>query len=298
MFSTLPKILITGGKGQVGYCLRAQLQGRAELYTPDSAALDIADCGSVRQAVEAFRPEYIINAAAYTAVDKAENDAGRAFAVNRDGARHLARAAEAVGAAMLHISTDYVFDGEGGAPYAETAPAAPQNVYGASKLAGEQAVLSACSRAVVMRTSWVFGAHGHNFAKTMLKLGRERDSLGIVADQYGAPTAAADIAAALIRIMHRLHQGWHDDYAGVYHYCGSPYASWFEFAQAIFAQAAAQGVLANIPALRPIATADYPTPARRPADSRLDCGKIRAVFGIEAGDWRSALGGLRAYIVN
>ena len=205
--SHLPRILITGGSGQVGHCLKAQLQGCAELSVPDSSALNIADRRSVRQAVETFRPDYIINAAAYTAVDKAEGDTGRAFAVNRDGARHLAEAAEAAGAAMLHISTDYVFDGAGGAPYDEAAPTAPQNVYGASKLAGEQAVLAACRRGVVMRTSWVFGAHGQNFVKTMLRLGRERDSLGIVADQYGAPTAAADIAAALIAIACRHTPG-------------------------------------------------------------------------------------------
>ena len=294
--SHLPRILITGGSGQVGHCLKAQLEGCAELSVPDSSALNIADRRSVRQAVETFRPDYIINAAAYTAVDKAENDAERAFAVNRDGARHLAEAAEAAGAVMLHISTDYVFDGAGGAPYDEAAPTAPQNIYGASKLAGEQAVLAACRRAVVMRTSWVFGAYGQNFVKTMLRLGRERDSLGIVADQYGAPTAAADITAALITIVRRHTPEQLAERAGIYHYCGSPYASWFEFAETIFAEAAAQGVLAKIPAVKPIATADYPTPAKRPADSRLDCGKSRAVFGIGPCDWHSALSDLRPYL--
>ena len=294
--SHLPRILITGGSGQVGHCLKAQLEGCAELSVPDSSALNIADRRSVRQAVETFRPDYIINAAAYTAVDKAESDAERAFAVNRDGACHLAEAAEAAGVAMLHISTDYVFDGAGGAPYDEAAQTAPQNIYGASKLAGEQAVLAACRRAVVMRTSWVFGAHGQNFVKTMLRLGRERDSLGIVADQYGAPTAAADIAAALITIVCRHTPEQLAERAGIYHYCGSPYASWFEFAETIFAEAAAQGVLAKIPAVKPIATADYPTPAKRPADSRLDCGKIRVVFGIGPCDWHSALSDLRPYL--
>ena len=294
--SHLPRILITGGSGQVGCCLKAQLQGCVEFSEPDSAVLNIADRRSVRQAVETFRPDYIINAAAYTAVDKAESDAERAFAVNRDGARHLAEAAEAVGAAMLHISTDYVFDGAGGAPYDEAVQTAPQNIYGASKLTGEQAVLTACRRAVVMRTSWVFGAHGQNFVKTMLRLGRERDSLGIVADQYGAPTAAADIAAALITIVRRHTPEQLAERAGIYHYCGSPYASWFEFAEIIFAEAAAQGVLVKIPTVKPIATADYPTPAKRPADSRLDCGKIRTVFGIGPCDWHSALSDLRPYL--
>ena len=215
--SHLPRILITGGSGQVGHCLKAQLEGCAELSVPDSSALNIADRRSVRQAVETFRPDYIINAAAYTAVDKAENDAERAFAVNRDGAHHLAEAAEAAGAAMLHISTDYVFDGAGGAPYDEAAPTVPPNIYGASKLAGEQAVLAACRRVVVMRTSWVFGAHGQNFVKTMLRLGHERDSLGIVADQYGAPTAAADITAALITIIRRHTPDQLAERAGIYH---------------------------------------------------------------------------------
>ena len=294
--SHLPRILITGGSGQVGHCLKAQLEGCAELSVPDSSALNITDRRSVRQAVETFRPDYIINAAAYTAVDKAESDAERAFAVNRDGARHLAEAAEAAGAAMLHISTDYVFDGAGGAPYDEAVPTVPQNIYGASKLVGEQAVLAACRRAVVMRTSWVFGAHGQNFVKTMLRLGRERDSLGIVANQYGAPTAAADIAAVLITIVRRHTPEQLAERAGIYHYCGSPYASWFEFAETIFAEAAAQGVLAKIPAVKPIATVDYPTPAKRPADSRLDCGKIRTVFGIGPCDWHSALSDLRPYL--
>ena len=294
--SHLPRILITGGSGQVGHCLKAQLEGCAELSVPDSSALNITDRRSVWQAVETFRPDYIINAAAYTAVDKAESDAERAFAVNRDGARHLAEAAEAAGAAMLHISTDYVFDGAGGAPYDEAAPTVPQNIYGASKLVGEQAVLAACRRAVVMRTSWVFGAHGQNFVKTMLRLGRERDSLGIVANQYGAPTAAADIAAVLITIVRRHTPEQLAERAGIYHYCGSPYASWFEFAETIFAEAAAQGVLAKIPAVKPIATVDYPTPAKRPADSRLDCGKIRTVFGIGPCDWHSALSDLRPYL--
>ena len=294
--SHLPRILITGGSGQVGHCLKAQLEGCAELSVPDSSALNITDRRSVRQAVETFRPDYIINAAAYTAVDKAESDAERAFAVNRDGAHHLAEATEAAGAAMLHISTDYVFDGAGGAPYDEAAPTVPQNIYGASKLVGEQAVLAACRRAVVMRTSWVFGAHGQNFVKTMLRLGRERDSLGIVANQYGAPTAAADIAAVLITIVRRHTPEQLAERAGIYHYCGSPYASWFEFAETIFAEAAAQGVLAKIPAVKPIATVDYPTPAKRPADSRLDCGKIRTVFGIGPCDWHSALSDLRPYL--
>ena len=290
------KYLITGADGQIGSRLTALLHGKADVFAADRHTLDITRRDDVLQAALAFRPDVIINAAAYTAVDKAEGDTGRAFAVNRDGARHLAEAAEAAGAAMLHISTDYVFDGAGGAPYDEAAPTAPQNIYGASKLAGEQAVLAACRRAVVMRTSWVFGAHGQNFVKTMLRLGRERDSLGIVADQYGAPTAAADIAAALITIVRRHTPEQLAERAGIYHYCGSPYASWFEFAETIFAEAAAQGVLAKIPAVKPIATVDYPTPAKRPADSRLDCGKIRTVFGIGPCDWHSALSDLRPYL--
>ena len=286
-------ILITGANGQVGRELVARLQDRATILAAGRDTLDITDPAAVERTVAAFRPDVIINAAAYTAVDKAESDPAAAYAVNRDAVRHLAQAAAAHNAVLLHISTDYVFDGTAEAPYRETDPVNPQSVYGKSKLAGEQAA-AACPRHIILRTAWVFGAHGGNFVKTMLRLGRERDSLGIVADQYGAPTPAAAIADALVAIADAVRQ---PDFAnwGVYHYSGSPYTSWHGFAERIFQAAAAQGILPAVPELKAIATADYPTPARRPANSRLDCGKIRRVFGIEAANWQAALADLQPY---
>lgn len=289
------KYLITGANGQIGHQLAAQLRGKAEVLATVRQTLDISNQKQVFETVNNFRPDVIINAAAYTAVDKAESETDLAFAVNESGAKYLAQAANEVGAAILHISTDYVFDGKGETPYRETDSAAPQNVYGKSKLAGEIAVQAACERHIILRTAWVFNEKGGNFVKTMLRLGASRDSLGVVADQFGAPTYAGDIAAALIKIAEKIILGQSDKF-GVYHFSGSPYVSWYDFASEIFVQALAQNVLAQIPILNAIATADYPTPASRPANSRLDCGKIQAAFGIEASDWRKALLNLKDYV--
>ena len=289
------KVLVTGSNGQVGYCLVQQLrQQNAEFLALDRDQLDITQRQAVWQTVSDYRPDVIINAAAHTAVDKAESEAEQAFAINRDGAAYLAEAAQQIGAAMLHISTDYVFDGQATQPYTETDTTAPQGVYGQSKLAGEQAVLAACSRSIILRTAWVFGEHGHNFVKTMLRLGRERDSLGIVSDQHGAPTYAGDIAAALLHIAHHITQGKPTEY-GIYHFSGKPYVSWYQFAEAIFQQAQQQGILANTPQLLAIATPDYPTPAKRPANSCLQLDKIQQAFGISPSDWQQALTQLAPY---
>ena len=289
------KVLVTGSNGQVGYCLVQQLrQQNADFLALDRDQLDITQRQAIWQTVSDYRPDVIINAAAYTAVDKAESEAEQAFAINRDGAAYLAEAAQQIGAAMLHISTDYVFDGQATQPYTETDATAPQGVYGQSKLAGEQAVLAACSRSIILRTAWVFGEHGHNFVKTMLRLGRERDSLGIVSDQHGAPTYAGDIAAALLHIAHHITQGKPTEY-GIYHFSGKPYVSWYQFAEAIFQQAQQQGILANTPQLLAIATPDYPTPAKRPANSCLQLDKIQQAFGISPSDWQQALTQLAPY---
>ena len=289
------KVLVTGSNGQVGYCLVQQLrQQNADFLAIDRDQLDITHRPAVWQTVLDYRPDVIINAAAHTAVDKAESEAEQAFAINRDGAAYLAEAAQQIGAAMLHISTDYVFDGQATQPYTETDATAPQGVYGQSKLAGEQAVLAACSRSIILRTAWVFGEHGHNFVKTMLRLGRERDSLGIVSDQHGAPTYAGDIAAALLHIAHHITQGKPTEY-GIYHFSGKPYVSWYQFAEAIFQQAQQQGILANTPQLIAIATPDYPTPAKRPANSCLQLDKIQQAFGIPPSNWQQALTQLAPY---
>ncbi|ULJ69938.1 dTDP-4-dehydrorhamnose reductase [Wielerella bovis] len=289
------KYLITGANGQVGSQLVAQLQSKAEILATDRDTLDITDKQAVLQAAQTFRPHFIINAAAHTAVDKAESERDLAHAINCTGAENLALAAQNVGATILHISTDYVFDGKGETPYRETDPVAPQSVYGETKLAGEIAVQAACERHIILRTAWVFNEQGGNFVKTMLRLGASRDSLGVVADQFGSPTYAGDIAATLISICEQIHVGKTNAY-GVYHFSGSPYVSWHDFASEIFAQAHAQNVLAQIPVLNAIATADYSTPASRPANSRLDCGKIQAAFGIETSDWRKALLDLKDYV--
>lgn len=289
------KVLVTGSNGQVGYCLVQQLrQQNADFLALDRDQLDITQRQAVWQTVSDYRPDIIINAAAHTAVDKAESEAEQAFAINRDGAAYLAEAAQQIGAAMLHISTDYVFDGQATQPYTETDATAPQGVYGQSKLAGEQAVLAACSHSIILRTAWVFGEHGHNFVKTMLRLGRERDSLGIVSDQHGAPTYAGDIAATLLHIAHHITQGKPTEY-GIYHFSGKPYVSWYQFAEAIFQQAQQQGILTNTPQLIAIATSDYPTPAKRPANSCLQLDKIQQAFGIPPSDWQQALTQLAPY---
>ncbi|MDO5090203.1 MAG: dTDP-4-dehydrorhamnose reductase [Cardiobacteriaceae bacterium] len=288
------KILITGSEGQVGCALCARLQGKAEVQAHDRQTLDITDRGAVLAAVRTFAPDVIINAAAYTAVDKAESEADTAHAVNADGVRYLAQAAAETDALLLHISTDYVFSGDKADEYLETDAPNPQTVYGKSKLAGEEAALAAHPRTIILRTAWVFGEHGHNFVKTMLRLARERERLGVVADQFGAPTYAGDIADALIAIGEQAFDGKAAAY-GIYHYSGTPHTNWCDFARAIFAEALAQGILAKAPQVDAITTADYPTPAQRPANSRLNLDKIRRVFAIAPSDWQQALKSLHLY---
>lgn len=288
------KVLLTGSEGQVGRSLTAKWQGKAQLLALSRAQLDITDRDAVLAQVAAFQPQIIVNAAAYTAVDKAENDVQLAEAVNHHAVRYLAQAAAACDAALLHISTDYVFSGTQTNPYVETDAVDPQGVYGKSKAAGEQAALQTHPRTIVLRTAWVFGEYGQNFVKTMLRLGRERDTLSVVDDQFGAPTYAGDIADALITISGHIADNAPLEY-GIYHYSGAPYVSWCGFARAIFAAAVAQGVLPKAPQVNAIATADYPTPATRPANSRLNLDKIRRVFGIAPSDWQKALQALHKY---
>lgn len=285
------RVLITGAHGQVGHELLRCAPAGFEVVGLGSAELDIANAEQVAEVIARVQPRLIINAAAYTAVDKAESDAARAFAVNRGGVSLLACAAERLAIPLLHISTDYVFAGDAAEPYRESDPTGPTGVYGVSKLAGEQALAEHCSRYLILRTSWVFGAHGHNFVKTMLRLARERDELSVVADQHGGPTSARSIAATLWQLAQLyVRQGeltW-----GVYHFSGLPSCSWHGFAEEIFRQAHEQGLIARVPTVRRIRTEDYPTPARRPQWSVLDCSRLNSMFGIAIPDWRLELADL------
>lgn len=288
------KVLVTGSHGQVGSLLVQQLEGKAEFFAVDRDHLDITNEQAVLDSVESFQPDVIINAAAHTAVDRAEDEVELSYKINRDGPMYLAKAAENSGAAILHISTDYVFSGDKEGCYSEEDVTDPHGIYGKSKLAGEIAVAEACPRHIILRTAWVFGETGNNFVKTMIRLGRDRDQLGIVGDQFGGPTYAGDIAAALIAIAEKYKAG-NDISWGTYHFSGLPSVSWFEFASYIFDQANKQGVLAKVPELKSITTADYPTPAKRPANSRLSMSKIEGSFGIPACDWKAALQNIHPY---
>ncbi len=290
----MAKFLITGAKGQVGHCLTEQLTGKAEILAVDRDELDITDKDAVFNVVKTFKPDVIINAAAHTAVDRAESEIELSEAINVRGPQYLAEAANEIGAVILHISTDYVFEGAGSGEYKEDDKTNPQGVYGRTKLEGEIAVQQANPRSIILRTAWVFGEHGHNFVKTMLRLAKDRDSLGIVGDQFGGPTYAGDIAKTLIEIANQILAG-KDDAFGVYHFTGKPYVSWYEFAKAIFAEVELQNILEKSPLVNSIATSDYPTPAKRPANSRLDLTKIKQTFGIEPSDWQKALKNIKAY---
>ena len=284
------RLLVAGREGQLAQALPPVFRAAGwEVLALGRPALDLAGPGAtIAAAVAGFRPHLVVNAAAYTAVDRAEDEPAAAMAVNRDGAGALAAAAAACDAAILHVSTDYVFDGSKGAPYSEADPVAPLGAYGRSKLEGERGVLAANPRAAVLRTAWVCSATGQNFVRTMLRLARERDELGVVADQRGAPIFADDLAAAILRMAGNLvaaDRGEAD--FGVFHLAGAPDTTWHGFAEAIFAGVARRGH--RVPRLRAIATADYPTKARRPADSRLDCARILAVHGVRRPDWRRGL---------
>lgn len=289
------RVLVTGCNGQVGYCLTEILSTNenVSLLAVDREELDITNREAVNEAVKAFKPTIIINAAAHTAVDKAEDEVELSFAINRDGPKYLAEAAKEVDAAILHISTDYVFEGNKVGEYVETDETNPQGGYGASKLAGEIAVAEACDKHVILRTAWVFGEHGNNFVKTMLRLAANRDELSIVGDQFGGPTYAGDIAKALVEIAKTISNDKPVEY-GVYHYSGLPHVSWYEFADAIF-NAAVKERIVNKPKLSSIATEQYPTPAKRPSNSKLNTRKINEAFGIEASDWVKELQNIKAY---
>jgi dTDP-4-dehydrorhamnose reductase len=281
------RILIAGREGQLARALLTRLSDH-EVTALEPPLLDLTSRASIADAFAASRPDFVINAAAYTAVDRAEDDQAIAFAVNRDGAGWMAAEAAARGLPFVHISTDYVFDGLKGSPYVETDPTRPLGVYGRSKAEGEQAVLGANPRSAILRTAWVCSPDGANFVKTMLRLAKEREELRVVADQHGAPTFAADLAEAIARMMPRLMAAQPGDEAfGLFHLSGAPHTTWHGFTAEILDQAAQRGH--PRPRLVPIATSDYPTKAARPADGRMDCGKILRVHGIAPADWRVSL---------
>ncbi len=271
------KILVFGRTGQVA----TELGRRRAVIALEPPEVDLTVPGAATAQIERIQPDLVINAAAYTAVDKAENDAELAARLNGDAPGEMARAAAAAGVPFLHVSTDYVYSGEGEKPWKPSDPTGPLGVYGRTKLAGDQAVAAAGGRFAVLRTSWVFSAHGQNYVKTMLRLGRERDELSIVADQIGGPTSAASIADALLRVGDALLAG--RGRSGIYHFCGAPNTSWAGFSREIFAQAGLSVTVRDIP------TSDYPTPAQRPLNSRLDCSDLQRDFGIAQPDWRKDL---------
>ncbi|WP_262264744.1 dTDP-4-dehydrorhamnose reductase [Pantoea dispersa] len=268
------RVLLTGAYGQLGRCLLDRVPAEWILLACGSAELDITDRPAVERVVKKFRPDVIINAAAYTAVDKAETDRIRAMKVNAIGPENLAIAAHQHGARLIHLSTDYVFDGSKKTPYTESDLPCPINFYGLSKWEGEKRVFSVLPDAVVIRTSWVFSEYGANFVKTMLRLAETRSEISVVNDQFGCPTYAGDLAQAIITLASRAEA------AGVYHYCGDVAVSWCEFAQAIFV-AAQRDVL-----VKGIGSAQYPMAAARPANSVLNTVRI-AALGIEASDWQN-----------
>jgi dTDP-4-dehydrorhamnose reductase len=279
-------LLVTGGSGQLATALQDAAVGRGTpVRRVGRPEFDFAQPASIGRALNEIRPAAVVNAAAYTGVDAAEADAEAAYRANRDGPAELARLCANRGLPLIHISTDYVFDGNKGAPYREDDPTNPQGVYGASKLAGEEAVLAASPAAVVLRTSWVYAATGKNFVRTMLGAALRTSRLRVVADQQGCPTNADDLAAAILAILPQITLG--SPGHRVFHLAGTGATTWHGFATAVFESAARYEIVP--PTIEAIATADWPTPAQRPVDSRLDCSLAARCFGVALPEWRPSL---------
>lgn len=288
------KLLLTGAQGQVGWEFNQLCQHSAhQLIALGSKELDIGNQRQVEDVITLHAPDIVINAAAYTAVDKAESEPELAFRVNRDGPAHLADVCKNLNIPLLHISTDYVFDGKvvdgkKSRAYAVDDAVNPQNVYGASKWAGEEQVRKILPQHIILRTSWVFSSHGNNFVKTMLRLGQTRNEINVVADQWGAPTSAASIARCLLELCQRYEQT-HNLPWGTYHFTGSPESTWFDFAQIIFKEALKVGLINHPLTVHPITTAEYPTPALRPQNSLLDMQTTLDRLQITAPLWQDDL---------
>ncbi|MHA6689587.1 dTDP-4-dehydrorhamnose reductase [Devosia sp. A449] len=282
------KLLVTGRDGQVARAIALAGSGDVVVSCVGRPELDLTDPASIRAAIARHKPDIVVNPAAYTAVDKAESEAELAFAINRDGAGSVAAAAAEAGLPIVHISTDYVFSGDKTEPYVEGDETGPTGVYGASKLAGEQAVAAANPAHVVLRTSWVYAPWGTNFARTMLRLAADRDVVRVVADQYGTPTYAPDIAEAVLAVCLTIATNPDGaDWRGVFHLTNGGATTWAGFAAEVFAQSAARG--GPSARVEPITTADYPTPARRPANSRLNTDRFTRTFGHRLTDWSDAV---------
>jgi dTDP-4-dehydrorhamnose reductase len=290
------KVLLTGPTGQVGSALRAVLDPAIELVPVPRAALDLCRPADVAGLIDTVRPDVLINAAAYTAVDQAESDKDRAFAINATAPGVMALAMKRLGGLLVHYSTDYVFDGTKPAPYVEEDPTRPLSVYGDSKLAGEKAVFDAGGACLIFRTSWIYDLQGRNFFTTMRRLAGERPELRVVADQFGAPTSARWVAQATAQVLDACYASdssrarLQSDWRGIYHLTAGGRTSWHGFAQAIVAGLADKGVVPRVPVV-PIGTRDYPTPAVRPANSVLSNAKNERVFGVRQVDWSEQLQG-------
>ncbi|MGO8143731.1 dTDP-4-dehydrorhamnose reductase [Rhizobium leguminosarum] len=282
------RIAVTGKQGQVVQSLLRRGAGMGvEISAVGRPEMDLADPASIAAAFSALRPDVIVSAAAYTAVDKAESEPELAFSVNEAGAGAVAEASALIGAPVIHISTDYVFSGDKASAYSEEDATAPISVYGRSKLAGEKAVAAANPNHVILRTAWVYSPFGTNFLKTMLRLSETRDHLRVVADQTGCPTSALDIADAILAIATRIVADPEPSLRGTFHLTGSDEASWADFAEEIFAELPKSGGR-NVGVER-IPTADYPTPAKRPANSRLNGDKLARIYGIRLPDWKQSM---------
>jgi dTDP-4-dehydrorhamnose reductase len=293
------RILLTGVNGQVGGALLPLLRARGEVVAPTRSELDLADGEAIARLVREVRPRWIVNPAAYTAVDRAESEKELAFAVNADAVRVLSEEAAKVGAAVISFSTDYVFAGDGERPWVETDATGPLGVYGASKLAGEQALAVTGAAHVVFRTSWVYGATGKNFLLTILKLAREREELKVVGDQFGAPTWSEDLARLTLHTMDKAEAVSAEracslteavrGLGGVYHACDAGETTWFGFAEEFLRIAHKAEPEQRFARLVPIATAEYPTPARRPRNSRMDCGRLERELGFRMPAWQTSV---------
>ena len=279
-------ILVTGGQGQLATSLRKL--GGDRVVIVGRPEFDLAKPETIAATLDRVRPALVVNAAAWTAVDLAETEIEGATAANETGPAELARLCAAQDIPLIHVSTDYVYAGDKGAPYVETDPVTPQTVYGRTKAAGEQAVLKAQPRSIVLRTAWVYSGHCKNFVRTMVNAGAKNTHLKVVGDQYGCPTNADDLAKAILDIADQVEAGWQDRFAGIYHACGTGETSWHGLAVAALEEATRHGQAMPVE-VAAIRTEDWPTPAKRPQDSRLDCSKLETVFEVRLPEWRDGV---------